>query len=89
MSKEHIRGKNSSTFLGEHFEQFIVSQVETGRYGNRSEVIRSALRDMEERERTVEALRQALIVGEESGPYGPLDMEEIILAGRKKAGLDA
>ena len=82
-------GRNTSISLGEHFEGFIVSQINTGRYNNRSEVVRSALRNMEERERQVEALRLALIEGEESGPYLPLDMEEIIASARKKKDEDA
>jgi len=32
-------------------------------------------------------LRQALIEGEESGPYSPLNMEEIRRAAREDAGL--
>ena len=82
-------GKNTSISLGEHFEGFIVAQIKTGRYGNRSEVVRSALRAMEEREQRVEALRKALIEGEQSGPYSPFDMEEIIASARQKADLDA
>lgn len=82
-------GKNTSISLGEHFESFIVSLIETGRFGNRSEVVRSALRDMEEREHRLANLRKALIEGEESGPYGPLDMEEIIASARHRAKLDA
>lgn len=82
-------GKNTSISLGDHFEGFIVAQIETGRFGNRSEVVRAALRDMEEREQTLEALRQALIEGEQSGPYSQLNMEEIIASARQKAGLDA
>jgi len=82
-------GRNTSISLGEHFEGFVVSQVETGRYNNRSEVVRSALRDMEERERQVEALRLALIKGEESGPYLPLNMEELIASARKKKNENA
>jgi len=82
-------GKNTSISLGDHFEGFIASQVETGRYGNRSEVIRSALREMEEREQRIQALRQALIDGEESGPYAAFDVEEIIRSARQTAGLDA
>lgn len=49
-------GKNTSISLGDHFEGFIASQVETGRYGNRSEVIRAALREMEERQRKAATL---------------------------------
>ena len=79
----------TSISLGEHFEGYIASQVGTGLYGNRSEVIRDALRDHEEKQRKVEALRKALIEGEESGPHSPLDMEEIIASARQKAGLDA
>ena len=82
-------GKNTSISLGDHFEGYIAAQVETGHYGNRSEVIRDALRDHEEKQYKVEALRQALIEGEESGPYSPLDMEKIIASARLKAGLDA
>ncbi len=82
-------GKNTSISLGSHFEGYIASQVATGHYGNRSEVIRDALRNHEERQQRVEALRQALIEGEQSGEDSPLDMEEIIASARKKAGLDA
>jgi len=49
-------GKNTSISLGERFEGFIASQVESGLYGNTSEVIRAALRDMEERQRRTETL---------------------------------
>ena len=90
---EHNRssnmGKNTSISLGDHFEGYIASQVETGRYGNRSEVIRDALRDHEERQHRVEALRQALIEGEQSGAYRPFDMAEIIASAAQKAEADA
>ena len=39
------------------------------------------------REQKFEALRQALIKGEESGDAGPLDMEEIKRRGRQEARL--
>ncbi len=39
------------------------------------------------REAKLEALRRALIEGEESGDAGPLDMAEIICKARKEAGL--
>ncbi len=43
--------KTTSFNLGEHFEGFLAAQIETGLYGNKSEVVRAALRDMEERQR--------------------------------------
>ena len=36
--------------LGDHFEAFIEAQVQGGRYNNASEVVRDALRLIEERE---------------------------------------
>ena len=59
--------KNTSISLGEHFDGFITSQVQSGRYGSASEVIRSALRLLETQEAKMNTLRQLLVEGEESG----------------------
>ncbi|MCB1743414.1 MAG: type II toxin-antitoxin system ParD family antitoxin [Gammaproteobacteria bacterium] len=83
--------KNTSITLGEHFEGFIADQISRGRYGSASELIREGLRLVEEREQKYEALRQALIVGENSGDAGEFDIEKIKRKGREKArsaGLD-
>jgi antitoxin ParD1/3/4 len=50
----------SSYTLGKHFEAFVQAQLASGRYGNASEVLRDALRLMEERERRLAALDAAL-----------------------------
>jgi antitoxin ParD1/3/4 len=50
----------SSYTLGKHFEAFIQDQLASGRYGNASEVVRDALRLMEERERRLGALDRAM-----------------------------
>ncbi|MBT8448471.1 MAG: type II toxin-antitoxin system ParD family antitoxin [Gammaproteobacteria bacterium] len=59
--------KNTSVTLGDHFDSFITLQVQNGRYGSASEVIRSALRLLEDQEAKLNMLRQALAEGEQSG----------------------
>jgi len=59
--------RNTSITLGGHFDEFISQQLAEGRYGSASEVIRAALRLLEERDEKVRALRQALREGEASG----------------------
>lgn len=59
--------KNTSITLGEHFDGFISNQIQSGRYGSASEVIRSALRLLEAQETKMNTLRQLLVEGEESG----------------------
>lgn len=53
----------SSYSLGAHFEAFIKAQLASGRYGNASEVLRDALRLMEEREKKFAALDHRIVQG--------------------------
>jgi antitoxin ParD1/3/4 len=70
--------------VGEHFMGFVNTQVKEGRYSNASDVMRAALRLLEEREANLTALRAALIEGEESGPSTPFDFEAFIARKRNE-----
>lgn len=59
--------KNTSVALSEHFTVFIEKQLEEGRYGSASEVVRAGLRLLEEHENSRAALRKELDRGKASG----------------------
>ncbi len=54
----------TSLSLGEHWEVFIKREVASGRYGSASEVVRDALRHMEDYNKRLAALRVHLAEGE-------------------------
>jgi len=76
--------RNTSIFLGDHFANFVDSQVKSGRYGSVSDVVRAGLRLLEEHETKVKALQAALIAGEESGPPAAFDSEGFLKRMRAK-----
>lgn len=76
--------RNTSVVLGDHLAAFVDRQVAGGRYGSASDVMRAALRLLEERETRLEALRSALVEGEESGTPEPFDIESFLA--EKRAG---
>lgn len=59
--------KNTSISLGEHFDRFIAGQIESGRYGSASEVVRAGLRMLEDSDARLNTLRNMLVEGEQSG----------------------
>jgi antitoxin ParD1/3/4 len=66
----------SSYTLGKHFETFVQAQLASGRYNNASEVVRDALRLMEDRERRLASLDAAIergIADIEAGRVHDLD----------------
>lgn len=79
--------RNTSISLGDHFASFIDTQVQGGRYGSASDVVRAGLRLLEEHEGKVRALEAALIAGEESGPPTEFDFEAF--TARKRAAFGA
>jgi antitoxin ParD1/3/4 len=68
--------------LTPQLEQYVQQKVATGRYNNASEVLREALRLMEERDQEREtklaALRQAIQQSIDSGPAEPWEGAEEI-----------
>jgi antitoxin ParD1/3/4 len=76
--------RNTSVTLGDHFMDFIDRQVAAGRYGSASEVVRAGLRLLEEQEAKLEALRAALIEGEESGAPQRFDFDEFLAEKRRQ-----
>jgi antitoxin ParD1/3/4 len=68
--------KNTSISLGNHFEEFIKSEVNSGRYSSASEVIRAALRLLEREEKKEQELLKALETGEQSGFIENFDPKE-------------
>jgi antitoxin ParD1/3/4 len=80
--------RNTSIVLGDHFEGFVARQLASGRYGSTSELMRAGLRLLEEQEQKMEALRHALMDGENSGEAGILNMQDIARDARLEEGLD-
>jgi antitoxin ParD1/3/4 len=76
--------KNTSFSLDEHYSDFIADEVESGRYRSASDVVRAALRLLEDRETHLRALREALISGERSGESAPFDFDDFLA--RKRSG---
>ncbi len=71
---------NTSISLDEHFSDFLAREIASGRYRNTSEVVRAALRLLEDEATRMAALRAALIAGEESGPAEDFDFDAFIAA---------
>ena len=68
--------KNTSISLGDYFDQFLQTQVATGRYKNVSEVIRAGLRLLENEENKVIALKNAIEEGLNSPGVKNFDFDE-------------
>ena len=82
-------GRNTSVSLGNHFEDFVENRISEGRYKNASEVIRAGLRLLEEEENKVQALKNAVQEGMESGIAKNFDAKnhlEMLKARKRKNG---
>ncbi len=74
--------------LNPYVEELVKGKVESGLYNSASEVMREALRLLEERDQLrelrLEELRREIQKGIDSGEATPLDMEEIKRRGRAR-----
>lgn len=74
--------------LSDTFEAYIKEQIAAGTYNNASEVVREALRlkmQQDEIHRAkIEALKLAIIEGENSGAMGAWDMNEVIQGAKQQ-----
>lgn len=66
--------------LGAYFEDFIKAKISQGRYNNASEVIRAALRLLEENEEQIVVLKAVINEGVESGIAENFDPHEHLKA---------
>lgn len=76
--------KNTSILLGEHFDQFINSQVKSGKFSSASEVVRAALRLFEEDEYKKIHLINELKLGEQSGFVENFNPQQFLMELHKK-----
>jgi antitoxin ParD1/3/4 len=76
-----------SISVTDHQDSWIKSQIESGHYGNESEVVRELIRERQIREQEsnaeIEAIRAALIEGEQSG-FSDRSVDEIWQQARQR-----
>jgi antitoxin ParD1/3/4 len=76
---------NMNVSLTDELAAYVKSKVSSGRYTSSSEVVREALRLMEQQEQEKLAwLRQAFRDGQESGDAGEMDWDALKAEGRKR-----
>lgn len=78
--------KAMSIQIEEDFGTFIDQKVSDGLYGSRDEVVEAGLRLLKEQDEELEAIRHALIEGEESGEAIDFDFDAFIEMKRAKRG---
>jgi len=80
---------STSLSLGPHWEGFIRTEVQSGRFGSASEVVRAALRELEDKAQRLEALRAHLAEGSGQAARGDFvkgcDIEEVIARAKDRA----
>ncbi|MEX5287406.1 type II toxin-antitoxin system ParD family antitoxin [Acinetobacter towneri] len=75
--------RTTSVTIGPQLDDFVSKLIESGRYGSTSEVMRSALRLLEQQENQTAALKQAIEAGENSGE-STLSLKDIVAQVKQK-----
>jgi len=76
--------RNTSVTLGEHFDEFVLEKINSGRFQSVSEIVRAGLRKLEEDEIKLQALRDKLQAGEDSPLVDDFDGEKLLEGLHKK-----
>jgi len=76
--------KNTTILLGDYFNKFINSQLQTGRFSSASEIVRAALRLFEQEENKRNELVNELKAGEKSGFIKDFDSKQFLQNLHKK-----
>lgn len=70
--------KATSIELADDLDAFVNRKVSEGEYENRKDVVEAGLRLLLEQDEELEAIRQALIEGEESGEAEEFDFDNFL-----------
>jgi antitoxin ParD1/3/4 len=79
---------NTSLTLGPHWEKFVKRQIASGRYASASEVIRAALRELEDRSNRLKALQDHLAEGAAQAreeKFVEWSVDDVLKRARKRA----
>ncbi len=78
----------TSLSLGPHWERFVRREIASGRFASASEVIRAALRELEERGKRLRALQDHLAEGAQQAARGEcvdFSVEDVLKRAKKRA----
>ena len=78
----------TSLSLGPHWESFVKREIASGRYASTSEVVRAALRELEERSSRLHALQDHLAEGAEQarkGEFVAFTVDDVVNRAGKRA----
>ena len=80
---------STSLTLSPHWDAFIRTEVTSGRFASASEVVRAALRELEDKSKRLDAMRAHLAEGAEQAERGEFvaafDMENVISRAKSAA----